>query len=118
VGSRLGETCNSDPWEISRALAQARPSRLSETRRRSKRDWPPGPALEAESLASFCYSRLGEASSPGREYQFSPTVLRMQPRTNRPNIFLFISHKHKHFPTHFMQQQKGKQAPTTKDEEY
>jgi len=104
VGSRLGETCNSGPWENSRALAQARPSRLSETRRRSKRDWPPGRALEAESWASFCYSRLGEASSLGREYQFSPTVPRMQPKTNKPNIFLLISHKHKHFPTHFMQQ--------------
>ena len=26
VGSRLGETCNSGPWENSRALAQARSS--------------------------------------------------------------------------------------------
>jgi len=39
ASSRLGETDNSGPWEISRTLAQARPSRLSETVRRSNCDW-------------------------------------------------------------------------------
>jgi len=37
-GLSLRRDCNGGPWEISRALAWVRPSRLSETRRCSKRE--------------------------------------------------------------------------------
>jgi len=60
-----------------RVLARASHSRLSEAMHRSKQDLVAWARCSSSTRASFCYSRLGETSSLGREYQLSPTVSHM-----------------------------------------
>jgi len=71
-------------------------------------NWPLRRALEAESWASLCYSHLGETSSLGREYQFSPTVLRMQPRNNQTKHLTFDLTQAQTFSNSFYATTEGK----------
>jgi len=103
--------------------------------RRDMQQWPLGDFTSSRSGEPFSLERdkaslktwltawasargriLGDllASSPRREYQFSPIIPCMQPRTNRPNILFLISHKHKHFQIPFKHKTVVKQATYSK----
>jgi len=81
-----------------RELAWASHSRLSETMHRSKQEPSAWASCSSRTWVNLSYSRLGETSSLGREWQYSPLL-----HTCSKNTYSIVTYQNANRPVHTIQ---------------